>query len=1376
MLERERDIFPLPKLAVETLPLRGQLCRTVERRILRRSHVQKQVNLAVDALNSMYFGHERYVVPMPVRAVKELNHQSQRDTLEHLISRVHAAGAPPMHLSHSGAINALRVASSPYGDALSGVGEVVPMNLELLSIPEVGVDGVPIQDLLEGSAGDFIRDPENFMLQDASNWGVVSDEVASIKTYNDPQLRNKKFYLRYLQKLHQSGILSWCVRPRGRVGSFVVRKKPKEVNGKMVERQRLILDCRRVNTMFRAPPSTELGSLSAVCDLSIPPGGELHLAGADIKDCFYACRLPYSLREYFGFSYDISISEAESIFGGQFAGVNGIEKDSPITPCLDVLPMGYSWSFYLVQQLHVQACIQSSGQPAENIILESRPPPSLTSNNTLAMPYCDNTHVMGLDPSAVEDHHHQLKGKLQDWGFDMHEELGPTTVFPTLGGVIDGSQGLVTPNKDRYWNLFRAFQFVLHRPVSSEMIQRLLGHGIVVMVLNRSGMNIFRSLYDFAARNFRRIRLWKSACRECRIFLGVLPLLVGDLRRAWSPTIQCSDASPDGYGICERDLPLEKVSEQGLWQERWRFKRLPPDEWCPRDRALRRDPLADVDTARAFPGAVEQTDLFVRNESFKEIDREILRPEEWRVAKTGKWQHTHEHITLKEGRVLTLLARRLSRARKFRNKKVLVLVDNLALAFSIGKGRSCNHDMLRVVQKIGALSLACNFILRVRWIPSELNISDGPSRGSHSPGYFNPAFNKEKFQSSAFSQKDRGSEPCDSKRIEKWQRVHEGEGSKDGQEEGGEGEEKCGGLQGSDRPAEEVETWNQSSWWEHVHARDEQRQRRAEEPVQLLPAEVQRLVQGERLVLAPQEGSRRNLGRLFRCPLLGRKVFPRRREDSGCDGIPLPLPEEQAPKIKEGIAGVEEVGSTEESHTAPQSSRLWHSYEDDGSGSLQYGFDGDLDIRCLSPPGGSSRSPWQEHRGTNSKGGEAVSLLHADCEGSRRRESRQDRDIQQLHCAGQSRQRSMVGKSPVQDQTQAGQPGSFVQLQDGDLPSRVPTSRLLAGIGRAARLSNEAWRSLRRFGQQTARPQCSEGSRKVADRCVSPKVCKDWEGSESASKASSLGSGLLQSVHETDGQGCGRSCCPIQPLSPLWQHWHDPPGPCILEIFAGCGRLTSELRRRGFLAFAIDTCLNPNDDLLDGAVEQRIFKLIIERRVLLIWLGMPCTTFSIARRDDGLGPGPLRSDSSPMGLPNLKAADRKKLEIGNRLLFVTIRIIVACLMVKIPFVLENPHSSRCWITPLLQRLLGLQVCQYIHLDFFCFKESWKKPTGLLHAFVNLQSLARTCKGTRNICSESGKRHIALKGRAPDGRFRTLIAQPYPQALVEELTSLFAVQL
>ena len=35
-------------------------------------------------------------------------------------------------------------------------------------------------------------------------------------------------------------------------------KKPKEIEGVMVERQRLILDCRQVNLSFRAPPVTEL--------------------------------------------------------------------------------------------------------------------------------------------------------------------------------------------------------------------------------------------------------------------------------------------------------------------------------------------------------------------------------------------------------------------------------------------------------------------------------------------------------------------------------------------------------------------------------------------------------------------------------------------------------------------------------------------------------------------------------------------------------------------------------------------------------------------------------------------------------------------------------------------------------------------------------------------------------------------------------------------------------------------------------------------------------------------------------------------------------------------------------------------------------------
>lgn len=64
--------------------------------------------------------------------------------------------------------------------------------------------------------------------------------------------------------LHKCSILGHTTSCRGRVGAFCVTKKPKEVAGQLVERQRLILDCRQVNLAFRDPPKTELGSLAAL--------------------------------------------------------------------------------------------------------------------------------------------------------------------------------------------------------------------------------------------------------------------------------------------------------------------------------------------------------------------------------------------------------------------------------------------------------------------------------------------------------------------------------------------------------------------------------------------------------------------------------------------------------------------------------------------------------------------------------------------------------------------------------------------------------------------------------------------------------------------------------------------------------------------------------------------------------------------------------------------------------------------------------------------------------------------------------------------------------------------------------------------------------
>ncbi|CAE7502120.1 unnamed protein product [Symbiodinium sp. KB8] len=483
--------------------------------------------------------------------------------------------------------------------------------------------------LMGREAGQALRNFEEEMLQDAQNWNAVSEEAA--------------------RRLFECGVLGFCRRPRGRVGAFAVSKKSKIIEGKEVKRQRLILDCRQVNMQFRAPPITELGSLASLCETELQEGESLYLGGADIQDCFYACLLPLAMREFFCFGWDLSASEVLDVTGGlapQDLGDLGHGVD--ICPCLTVLPMGFTWSFYLVQQLHEQCTMQSL---------------SISRNNLF------------LDRGAVER------------------------------GIVDGELGVVQLPAERLWNLILAFEFV--------------------------GMSVFRALYDFAGRGLPKCRVWECARRECRIFSDIAPLLVGNLRRPWSIRVTCTDASPFGYGIVERDLPEETVRAIGRWNERWRFKRLPVAEWRPRDRALGLSSIDDLDTARRPQHVVEQSHVYMEDDSFDEVPFHLMKPDAWSTAKMGLWGDSSEHITLKEGRAFVLSMRRLCRDQGQRGKRCCMFVDNLALAMCISKGRAHNYNMLRICQQYSALTLACD--MRVRWVPSEVNPADGPSRGSLLP-------------------------------------------------------------------------------------------------------------------------------------------------------------------------------------------------------------------------------------------------------------------------------------------------------------------------------------------------------------------------------------------------------------------------------------------------------------------------------------------------------------------------------------------------------------------------------------------------------------------------------------------------------------------
>ena len=67
-------------------------------------------------------------------------------------------------------LSALRVASLSYTEPEPGVGNVVNMDLQKLSLPSGGVAGVPLADHLEGPVKNMVLRFEDFMLEDADSW------------------------------------------------------------------------------------------------------------------------------------------------------------------------------------------------------------------------------------------------------------------------------------------------------------------------------------------------------------------------------------------------------------------------------------------------------------------------------------------------------------------------------------------------------------------------------------------------------------------------------------------------------------------------------------------------------------------------------------------------------------------------------------------------------------------------------------------------------------------------------------------------------------------------------------------------------------------------------------------------------------------------------------------------------------------------------------------------------------------------------------------------------------------------------------------------------------------------------------------------------
>ena len=188
---------------------------------------------------------------------------------------------------------------------------------------------------------------------------------------------------------------------------FCVAKK----SGKL----RLVLDCRAINRAFRDCPGIPMGSGACWDELVLDDEVDMWVTLSDIKDYFYACGLSAFLSEWFAF---------DDIPGWKFREIVG---DDPrfehlaacdwVTPQLQVLPMGWKWSFFFAQLMHSHVVHGRLPASLGAVLEDLRPPPRFGKSTVVAVPYCDNLAVAAANPQTADRVRQDISSDLEaNWG------------------------------------------------------------------------------------------------------------------------------------------------------------------------------------------------------------------------------------------------------------------------------------------------------------------------------------------------------------------------------------------------------------------------------------------------------------------------------------------------------------------------------------------------------------------------------------------------------------------------------------------------------------------------------------------------------------------------------------------------------------------------------------------------------------------------------------------------------------------------------------------------------------------------------------------------------------------------------------------------
>ena len=471
---------------------------------------------------------------------------------------------------------------SVYGVDQPAQAGMVKLNTGLLSVPDSTAGSPSILEVSAPGESSILLGFEQRMLRTPEEFREINGQIGEPKYYVDPSLRSARRYSVFIRRLHRAGLVSFSLKASAHIGFFAVLKKD--------GRHRLILDCRPVNRLFRAPPGVDLLTGEGFARVEVAADEDeamrasiekllLVLGVADVSDCFHRLRfgshpVMEKLKRFFAYP----AVRAGDVKVTSIGGV-AISADTMIFPLAESLPMGWSWSLFFAQSANSFQLGRSMSDIGPVHVMSDRGAPLVfrpaQSNRVLgSYVYVDNLGLLSNDGDAVRRQISASTKHFDKLGLVIHEVEINDVVGKALGVQVALSERATRTEPTRWWTLRVAPLAILQRSrVSGVELELVLGHATFCGLMAREVLSCLHAVYRFVQNHYwERAELWQSVREEMEGFLGLMIFLRSSWERQWMPLVYQTDASPSGYGVATSMWTREDAAAVGrILESRFRL-------------------------------------------------------------------------------------------------------------------------------------------------------------------------------------------------------------------------------------------------------------------------------------------------------------------------------------------------------------------------------------------------------------------------------------------------------------------------------------------------------------------------------------------------------------------------------------------------------------------------------------------------------------------------------------------------------------------------------------------------------------------------------------------------------------------------------------